>query len=387
VNEDRATRYQRRKRHASLTSLAWSVALLATLAATNLSIAIRTRADTLAGGWPAAASLAVVFYVTALAVLHEIGVLPIAFYSGFLLERRYGLSTEGLGGWAKDQAKAFFVGLLLSSAGAILLYACIRWQPDRWWLIAGGLFAVIVVVMAQLAPVLLLPLFYAVKPLERESLRARLLRLADRAGARVLGVYEWGLADKTRKANAALTGWGRTRRILVSDTLLAEYSEDEIEVVLAHELAHHVHGDIWKGLAFEAGLIVAGFYLGARVLRAAAPRAGLSGVGDVAGLPLLLLAAGAVSILMVPIAHALSRAFERSADRFALRLTNNPGAFTSAMRRLAAQNLAEDDPSRLVKWLFYSHPPIKERIAAAESTGHRASGTGGREARHAGPRD
>src|SRR5439155_15276819 len=135
----------------------------------------------------------------------------------------------------------------------------IRLTPDRWWLPAGAVFALLIIGMANLAPVLLVPLFYRVKPLSRESLRARLLALAERAGARVLGAYEWGLSDKTRKANAALAGLGATRRILVSDTMLREYSDEEIEVVLAHELAHHVHGDIWKGIAFESGLILAGF--------------------------------------------------------------------------------------------------------------------------------
>ena len=149
--------------------------------------------------------------------------------------------------------------------------------------------------------------------------------------------------------------------------MLAEYSDEEIEVVLAHEIAHHVHGDIWKGIAFESVLILGGFYLAARVLGALAGAVGLRGVDDIAGLPLLLLAAGAVSVAMVPVAHAMSRAFERSADRFALDLTRNPGAFISAMKRLAAQNLAEEQPSRLVQWLFYSHPPIRERIAAAQA--------------------
>src|SRR5581483_1304053 len=142
--------------------------------------------------------------------------------------------------------------------------------------------------------------------------------------------------------------------------------DEEIEVVLAHELAHHVHGDIWKGIAFESALILGGFYAAARLLAALAPVLGLRGVADVAGLPLLLLAAGAVSVAMVPAAHAMSRAFERSADHFALSLTRNPVAFVSAMRRLAAQNLAEEQPSKLVEWLFYSHPPIRERIAAAQ---------------------
>src|SRR5206468_12682365 len=201
------------------------------------------------------------------------------------------------------------------------------------------------IALTNIAPVLLLPLFYPVNPTQRDALRSGLLALADRAGARVLGAYEWGLAAKTKKANAALTGIGATRRILVSDTMLDDYSDDEIEVVLAHEMAHHVHGDIWKGILFESCLIVAGFYLAARLLRWLSPPMGLHGPDDVAGLPLLLLAAGAVSLVMMPAAHAISRTFERSADRFALDLTRNPSAFVSAMRRLAAQNLAEDDPS------------------------------------------
>jgi STE24 endopeptidase len=311
--------------------------------------------------------LTVLVYVAILFVVNELFSLPLSFYSGFLLERRYELSNETLRAWAFDQAKAFGVALVLGGGAATVVYACIRVSPEHWWAIAGVAFALLIVGLTNLAPILLLPLFYSVKPLDRDSLRSRLLALADRAGARVLGAYEWGLASKTKKANAALAGIGATRRILVSDTMLAEYSDDEIEVVLAHEIAHHVHGDIWKGVAFESALIVGGFYLAARMLAALATPLGLAGVDDVAGLPLLLLAAGAVSLLMVPVAHAMSRAFERNADRFALDLTRNPSAFITAMRRLGAQNLAEEHPSRIVQWLFYSHPPIRERIAAAQA--------------------
>src|SRR4029078_6224094 len=195
-----------------------------------------------------------------------------------------------------------------------------------------------------------------VKPLEKESLRARLLALAERAGASVLGAYEWGLGDKTKKATAPLAGIGATRRILVSDTMLSQYSDEEIEVVLAHELAHHVHGDIWKGSVFPSLMVVSGFYAASLVLHAAVGHAGLRGIDDVAGLPLLVLTAGAVSLVMVPGAHAMSRGFELSADRFALDLTRNPGAFISAMRRLGAQNLAEEQPSRLLSLPFSPHP-------------------------------
>src|SRR5262249_39576961 len=158
-----------------------------------------------------------------------------------------------------------------------------------------------------------------------------------------------------------------TRRILVSDTMLAEYSDEEIEVVLAHELAHHVHGDIWKGIALESTLILAGFFAAARLIRIFSEPMRLRGVDDVAGLPLLVLTVAGLSLLMAPFAHAISRACERNADRFALNLTDNPAAFMSAMRRLAAQNLAEDQPSKIVQWLFYNHPPIRDRIATAEA--------------------
>jgi STE24 endopeptidase len=372
VNEDKASRYHRLKRLAHAAALVWGVALLAVLVATRLTLRLRALADLAAPGEPrsfAARSVAVVVYVVLLSMLNEVGSLPLAFYSGFLLERRYGLSTERLPAWLRDQAKSFALGLVLAAPAAVLLYALMAWAPERWWAIAGAAFALLIVGLTNLAPVLVLPLFYRVRPLDRAALRARLLALAERAGARVVGAYEWGLSEKTRKANAALAGIGGTRRILISDTMLAEYTEDEIEVVLAHELAHHVHGDIWKSIAFESGLIVAGFYLASRLLRALAGPVGLRGADDVAGLPLLLLAAGAVSLVMLPVAHAMSRAFERRADRFALRLTRNPAAFITAMKRLGAQNLAEDDPSRIVQWLFYSHPPVRERIAAAQTFG------------------
>jgi STE24 endopeptidase len=356
------------KRRVLVLSLAWSAILLVVLLVTGASVGLRRAAEQAAAALGASSPAAVVLlYVAGLTLVHETGSFVLSFYSGFLVERRYGLSNERLTGWLRDQAKALGLGLLLGGGAASLVYVFIRRSPGGWWLPAGVVFALLIIGLANVAPVLLLPLFYRVKPLDREVLRQRLIALAERAGARVLGAYEWGLGEKTKKANAALAGLGTTRRILVSDTMLADYSDEEIEIVLAHELAHHVHGDIWKGIAFESALVVAGFFLAARALDASAAWLGLQGTADPAGLPLLLLAAGAVSVVMVPAAYALSRSFERSADRFALELTRNPGAFVSAMRRLAAQNLAEDRPSRAIQWLFYSHPPVAERIAAAQA--------------------
>ena len=370
MNEDRAARYQRLKRRASVASIGSSLIVLGGLLVTGWSAGLRNLAESAAAHTTPAswqAGTVVVLYVVLLSLITEAASLPLGFYSGFLLERRYELSNETLTAWLVDRVKALAVGIVLGTGLAGIVFWCMRLSPDRWWLVAGSAFALLIVGLTNLAPVVLLPLFYSVKPLGRDALRARLLALAERAGARVLGAYEWGLAAKTKKANAALAGIGGTRRILVSDTMLTEYSDEEIEVVLAHEIAHHVHGDIWKGIAFETVLILTGFFLASRLLTALAQPLGLRGVDDVAGLPLLLLTAGAVSVVMVPLAHAMSRAFERRADRFALDLTRNPTAFISAMRRLGAQNLAEDRPSRVVQWLFYSHPPLHERIAAAQA--------------------
>ena len=318
MNEDKSSRYHRLRRQASLISLVWSVALLTGLLWSGLSLSLRSLAESAAlrlGSPPT--TLTAIVYVCLLIFLHEVGSAPIAWYGGFFLERRYGLSNERFRTWMVDQLKAVAIGFLVASVGTLSVYALIARSPQRWWLPAGVAFAALMLALTHLTPILLLPMFYRLKPLDNESLRARLLALAERSGARALGAYEWGLSDKTKKANAALAGVWATRRILVSDTMLAEYSDDEIEVVLAHELAHHVHGDIWKGMAFESALIVAGFYLAARVLGALARPIGLRDVADIAGLPLLLLAAGTVSLVMVPVSHAMSRAYERSADRFA----------------------------------------------------------------------
>jgi STE24 endopeptidase len=364
LNEDKSSRYHRLRRRASVAGTTLGVLLLLALVTSGASAALRDRAASLAGG---SFLLTLACYVVILALINEAISLPLAFYQGVTLERRYGLSTQTTARWWLDQLKAGLVALVFGLVAAILVLSLIRWDPVRWWMLAAAAFTAILVLLVQLAPVVLLPLFYEFKPLDRDALVTRLVSLAERAGTRVMGVFEWRLSDKTKKANAALAGIGLTRRIIISDTLLAEHSDDEIEVILAHELAHHVHRDIWKGIALETILIALGFYLADRVLTRFADAFGLMGKTDVAALPLLVLAAGAVSLALMPLANAFSRAHERSADRYALEMTKNVPAFVSAMKRLGAQNLAEEHPSRLVQILFYTHPPLSARIDAAHA--------------------
>jgi STE24 endopeptidase len=316
-----------------------SVAFLIAFVWSGGSASLRDYAGSLVG---ASFIPTLAMYAVLLALLNEAISLPFAFYEGVTLERRYGLSTQTTARWWLDHLKAGVIVLAFGLIAALIVCSLIRWQPDRWWVLAAVVFTVIMVGLVQLTPVLLLPLFYEFKPLDREALVRRLVTLAERAG-------------------------GQTRRIIISDTLLAEHSDDEIEVILAHELAHHVHRDIWKGIALETVLIALGFYLADAVLARFATSFGLTGKGDIAALPLLLLAAGAVSLALMPLANAFSRAHERRADRYALEMTRNVPAFVSAMKRLGAQNLAEERPSRLVQILFYTHPPISARIDAAQA--------------------
>jgi len=302
--------------------------------------------------------------------------LPFAFYQGYLLEHRYGLATQSLGHWLSDYAKGVLLGLALAVAGSSVVFAALRNSPDHWWWISAAIFAIATIGLAQIAPVVLLPIFYQFKPLDRPALVDRLMTLATRARTDVVGVFEWVLSSHTKKANAALAGIGKTRRILLSDTLLEDYSEDEIEVILAHELAHHVHRDLWRGIAVHSIALASGFFVAGILLRTFADALGLRGISDPAGLPALLLFGGAWSFLLMPFANALSRAQERAADRYALTTTRNVDAFVTAMKRLAQQNLAEEYPSPIVRWLFYSHPTIRERIDAAKAfanEGHNAA--------------
>ena len=372
MNEDRSARYHRLGRRAAIASMAWSAGLLLTLAVPLLSVRLRGLAEAAAGPMPACLrpTATVLAFVALLGAAHQVGALPIDFFHSFVLEHRYGLSTERFRHWVVDRLKAAALGVLVTFASAACLYLAIRQWPDWWWAVVTAGYAVVIVVLTGLAPVVLLPIFFTFRPLERPELRERLIALSRRAGVAVSDACEWRVSDRTRKANAALIGLGRTRRIIVSDTLLSRYSDDEVEGILAHELGHLVRRDIWRGMALRTLVTALGLLAASRVLAALASPLGWRGVDDVAGLPVLLLALGAVSTALRPLSNAFSRRMERAADRFAIELTGNAGAFASAIERLGTQNLTEERPTRLARWFFYTHPPVAERVAAARA--HRA---------------
>lgn len=290
-------------------------------------------------------------------------------YYGFRLERRFKLSNQRVGSWLWDEAKGFLLSLVLGTVVIELLYLTIRQWPQYWWLLAWALFMGLFVLLAQLAPVVLLPIFYKFEPLEDEELRRRLVILSERAGTRVRGVYRWRLSEKSKKANAALTGLGSTRRIILADTLLDNYTPDEIEAVLAHELGHHVHRHILKSILVQTVITFVGFWAANWTLHYAVDRHMFEELSDFANLPLLALVSVVLSFLLMPALNAFSRFNERQADRYAFESIVSVEPFVSSMNKLAEQNLAERAPSKWVEWFFHSHPSISRRLAAAERWG------------------
>src|SRR2546427_8395826 len=234
-------------------------------------------------------SLALFLYLLLLLVISKTLSIGLDYY-GFRLESKFKLSNQRFRSWIWDEAKGFLVGLVIATIVVELLYFTLRQWPQYWWLLAWGIFMVLFVALAQLAPVLLFPIFYKFEPLDNEDLRRRLVVLSERAGTRVRGVYRWKLSEKSKKANAALTGLGATRRIILADTLLDNYSADEVEAVLAHELGHHVHKHILKSIGVQAGVTLVGFWAANWVLHYAVDRwHKFPALYDFANLPLIVL--------------------------------------------------------------------------------------------------
>jgi STE24 endopeptidase len=295
--------------------------------------------------------------------------LPLGYYSGFLLPHRFGQSTQDFKSWVTDQLKNLLIAGPLGLIVLELVYLALRLTGGWWWLWTGAGMLVFTVILSNLAPVLIMPLFNKFVPLgeEHAELAERLMKLAERAHARVRGVFKFDMSKRTKAANAALTGLGNTRRIVLGDTLINEFSTEEIETVLAHELGHHVHKDIPILITFGTLSTLVGLFLASLALGWAARHFGFSGPSDIAGLPALGLVLGAFGLLTQPLDNAISRWRERLADEYALQSTGNARAFASAFVRLANQNLGEVDPEKWVVFMFYDHPPLGERIKMAEA--------------------
>jgi STE24 endopeptidase len=363
--QEQAKRYARINRRLMLVELAigavYTLAWLVAGWSANLQAVL--------SAWTSNAWLQVAAFAAIFGGVYTLINLPLSYYSGFVLPHRFGLSNESATGWATDQLKSLAVSVVLGGILIEVIYAVLRLSPEWWWLWVAGIMLVFTVLLANLAPVLLMPIFYKFVPLgeEHADLVERLLRLAERAHTRVQGVFMFDMSRRTKAANAALTGLGNTRRIILGDTLIEEFTPDEIETVLAHELGHHVHKDIPAGIVLESAMTLVGLYLASLGLSWGVTYFGFSSPADVAAMPLLILVMGAYGLVTMPLGNAFSRWRERRADDYALRITGNGSAYASALARLANQNLAEADPEPWVELLLYSHPALGRRIAMAQA--------------------
>ena len=290
---------------------------------------------------------------------------PLSWYSGYVLPHRYGLSTQTPKDWWIDELKSLGLGLGLGLPVAEAVYWFLRSQPEAWWLWVAGLMVLLSIVIGYLLPVIFVPIFYTLTPLEDETLVARIKRLAERTGVNVADVYTIDLSTRTTAANAMVMGMGNTKRIALGDTLYENYTPEEIEAILAHELAHQLHHDLELGVIVQSVLLVGSLYLAKLFLDWGIDAFGFTGPGDVAAVPLLALATGLFSVVTMPLTNAYSRWRERLADAYALQVTDDPHVFARSMLRLADQNLADLHPPDWVVWIFYSHPPILQRVERA----------------------
>ncbi|MHB0870849.1 MAG: M48 family metallopeptidase [Chloroflexota bacterium] len=357
--------YSRTKLALALGAQFWSAAVLAGLLFAGLSARLRDLSRRLLSGRRGLLALYLLFF----GLLTWLLALPLEFYSGFVVEHRFGLSTQSLSGWLLDQVQGLGLGYLVGLPMVAGLYWVIRRAPRRWWLGVAGLLILFSVVLATLAPVALSPLFNSYRPVEDPALVERIETLAGGVGVNVSEVLQEDTSRRTVKANAYFTGLGPTRRIVLTDNLVQQFTPDEVVAVIAHELGHQLHDDIWRSIAVGSGFYLVGSYLLYRllgpILARWGNRFGFHRVEDVASLPLLLLLFGALSFAALPALNGYSRAVERQADRFSLELTRDPDSFISAMEKLGRLNLSDPDPPEALKLLFSTHPSIRERVEYA----------------------
>jgi STE24 endopeptidase len=301
--------------------------------------------------------------------IHECLSFPISLYSGHILEHRFGLSRQTLARWIARHFKQFGLGASLSMAMFVGLFWIIRLTGGWWWLVAAGAFFVVSVLLSQLVPVLIMPLFYKIERFDDPVLTERMERLAQGTGLSIEGVYRMQMSDETAKANAMLAGLGRTRRVIMGDTLLDGFTPDEIEVIFAHEIGHHVHRHIHKMIAAGLAFSLAGFFVCDHVLRWWVLRE----TGEFAyrqlpvfAMPLLMFTLMVFFLLVGPLQNLMSRYYEWQCDTYALRRTGMKGAYLSAFRKLAVLNKDDPDPHPLEVLLFHSHPPISQRLSVGE---------------------
>jgi STE24 endopeptidase len=309
-------------------------------------------------------------YLLFLAFLFVIGLagsilsFPISYYSGFYLEHKYNLSNQTFVKWIWENFKGMLVSLVIGIPILLTFYYILNTFYSLWWLPFAVIMFFISVVLSQIFPIIIFPIFYKITPIENEDLKERITKLAKNAKLKVENVYKFDMSKNTKKANAAFTGLGKTKRIILGDTLLGNYSLEEIETVIAHELGHFKKKHIIKNIVIGTASSFLTLFIIASLYQISLSWFGFESIVQIAALPLLALWSTLIGLIQSPLGNILSRKFEYEADEYAITETKNPVAFINTLEKLTDQNLGDKDPHPFVEWFFYSHPSIKNRIAA-----------------------
>lgn len=310
--------------------------------------------------------LVFLMFVFTLGIASSILFLPVNIYTGFYLEHKYNLSNQTFFKYFLENLKSMLVGLVIGVPILLLFFYVLNKFDDLWWLVFASAMFLISVVLSQIFPIVIMPIFYKVSPLQDEELKSRISNLAKGAGIKVQNVFTFDMSKNTKKANAAFTGLGKTKRIILGDTLLKDYSKDEIETVIAHELGHYKHKHIVKNIVFGTVSSFLTFFVISILYKNSLSWFDFEYITQIAALPLLSLWAMLIGLIQSPIGNILSRKYEYEADRYAIETTRKPESFINTLNRLTNQNLGDREPHPFIEWFFYSHPSIKNRVKAIQ---------------------
>lgn len=358
----RAKNYSRLRYLAGLSELALTVAFLVLIITTGYSVKFAGFALYSGGNF----YLSLTLYIVILSLIYYVLLFPLTFYAGFILDHKFSLSGQSLFSWCKDEFKKIIISLTIFLVLVNTFYLIARNFQSIWWLACFAAWIIFSVLFARIFPVVIIPLFYKYNPLRDKELNQRIKETARKFGISVLDVFEIDFSAKTRKSNAAVVGWGPTRRVILADNLVREFTHEEVEVVVAHEMAHHRLNHFWKLILASSVSIFIFFFITGRLMNSMGYLPGSDALSDLRLFPSLWLLFVIYGFAVTPFTNAISRRFEREADTRALEVTGSKDAFITMMTRLAEKNLADDDPGRVIEILFYTHPPISRRIEMAK---------------------
>ncbi len=360
--EKLAKKYSKTHQILSVTGTVIFFAILLILIFTGLSKKI----EAVAFGYTSNNYSALLIFLFIIGFFEGIINFPLNFYSGYILEHKYDLSNQTLSKYFIEKLKGFALGMVLGIPLILAFYYILSTFGEYWWLVLGVFMFFFSIIIGRLAPTLIMPLFYKFKPIEDESLRDKILELCKKTGIKIQGIFTFDMSKNTKKANAAFTGIGKSKRIILGDTLINSFSENEIETVFAHEAGHYKKKHIVKMMITSTILTFAGLFITAKLYEASLSYFGFTGISEISALPLLFLYLSLYGLITTPISNIQSRKYEWEADTFALETTKEKESFISAMEKLADQNLADKSPNKIIEFLFHSHPSLEKRIQFAK---------------------